>query len=126
YGGEVHTPNLDRLAAMGTEFTNAHCPSPQCCPSRTAVMSGQMPWTTGVYDNSHYWFPQIPESDMLPAHFRKNGYRAVGSGKIHHHTAGFNPPFQWDEYKRQLFTEAPWNHGSTELYPWSEYAPPPD
>ena len=34
----VHTPNIDRLAARGTLFTNAHCPSPICNPSRTAIL----------------------------------------------------------------------------------------
>ena len=40
YEGKVHTPNIDRLAARGTLFTNAHCPSPKCAPSRAAILTG--------------------------------------------------------------------------------------
>ena len=45
---QVQTPNLDRLAARGTLFTNAHCQSPLCNPSRTSVMLGLRPTTTGI------------------------------------------------------------------------------
>jgi len=41
YSGKVHTPNL----------TNAHSPSTVCNPSRTAIMTGLRPSTTGIYNN---------------------------------------------------------------------------
>jgi len=34
----------------------------------------------------------------LPQHFKDHGYLSAGCGKVHHHTDGFNPPDQWDEY----------------------------
>jgi arylsulfatase A-like enzyme len=34
----------------------------------------------------------------LPHYFRNHGYTSAGGGKVHHHTVGFNPPDQWDEY----------------------------
>ena len=43
YEGTVHTPNIDRLADRGMLFTNAHCPSPKCAPSRAAIMTGLLP-----------------------------------------------------------------------------------
>lgn len=43
------TPNLDRLAERGTVFLNAHCNAPLCNPSRTSLMLGLRPTTTGVY-----------------------------------------------------------------------------
>ena len=46
------TPNFDRLAAMGTLFTSAHCAAPLCNPSRAALMTGIRPSTSGVYTNS--------------------------------------------------------------------------
>ncbi len=58
YEGTVHTPNIDRLASRGMLFTNAHCPSPKCAPSRAAIMTGLRPSTTGLYDNSHWWLPK--------------------------------------------------------------------
>src|SRR5829696_4884254 len=46
---QVKTPHMDALAAKGTTFTNAHCQSPLCNPSRTSVLTGLRPSTTGVY-----------------------------------------------------------------------------
>ncbi len=44
---QAKTPNIDRLAAMGTTFTNAHTAVPACEPSRCALMSGRRPWVSG-------------------------------------------------------------------------------
>src|SRR4051812_36167597 len=49
---QVKTPNLDRLAKMGTTFTRAYCAAPVCNPSRAALMSGLLPSTTSVYENN--------------------------------------------------------------------------
>ena len=95
YEGRVHTPNIDRLASRGMLFTNAHCASPKCAPSRAALMTGLRPSTTGLYDNGHWWFPNLPGVVTIPAHFRNHGYTAQGAGKIFHHTAGNHPPNQW-------------------------------
>ena len=43
------TPNLDRLAASGVNFTNAHAPGVYCAPSRTAIFTGLQASTTGCY-----------------------------------------------------------------------------
>ena len=92
------TPHIDRLAARGTLFTNAHAPSPKCNPSRTAILSGLRPSTTGIYANSEWWKPNYPDLVTLPRYFKDNGYYAAGGGKVFHHTPGFNPPDSWDEY----------------------------
>lgn len=48
---QTKTPNIDRLVARGTAFTNSHCAAPACNPSRAALMSGLRPWQTGIYTN---------------------------------------------------------------------------
>ena len=65
--GVVHTPNLDRLAAAGTLFMNAHCAAPACNPSRTAVMYGIRPSTSGVYSNNqpHRLAPRLANAATL-------------------------------------------------------------
>ena len=70
YEGVVHTPNIDRLARRGMLFTNAHCPSPKCAPSRAAIMTGLRPSTTGLYDNKQWWRPNLPDVVTIPVHFR--------------------------------------------------------
>src|ERR1700688_4348314 len=68
----VHTPNIDRLAAAGALFSNAHCAAPVCNPSRTALFTGKRPSTSGVYDNEQYWRPALPGLLTIPEYFRKN------------------------------------------------------
>jgi len=95
---QTKTPAIDRLAKDGLLFRNAHITSPLCNPSRTATLLGKMPSTTGVYTNSHWWIPLQPKSTSLFHHFRNNGYKVAGGGKVFHHTPGFNDPNGWDEY----------------------------
>ncbi len=126
YEGTVHTPNIDRLAARGTLFTNAHCPSPKCAPSRAAIMTGLMPSTTGLYGNGHWWYANYPDVVTIPVHFRNHGYRVAGAGKIFHHTAGNHPPNQWEDFQKLVFRDDPWFRGVKLNYPWSEYKPNPE
>ncbi len=109
YEGEVYTPYMDSLAASGLNFVNAHCPSPVCNPSRTAILTGLMPYSSGIYGNDQWWKPNLPEAKSLPMLFKENGYLVNGAGKIFHHTAGFNPPDQWDHFQDQVFDD-PWSH----------------
>ena len=84
------TPNLDRLAARGTTFLNAHIQSPICNPSRTSLMLGLRPTTTGIYGLSP-WFrtlPQWRDRVALPQHFKAYGYRTFTTGKVYHGNAG--------------------------------------
>ncbi len=83
---QVETPYIDGLAKRGTVFTNAHCQAPVCNPSRTSVMTGLRPSTTGVYGLAP-WFRTVDElKDLvtLPQHFAKAGYRTYTVGKIYH------------------------------------------
>ena len=83
---QVKTPNFDRLAARGVTFANAHCQAPLCNPSRTSVLTGLRPTTTGVYALNP-WFREAPGFEdhvTLPQEFMKHGYRVVTTGKIYH------------------------------------------
>lgn len=87
---QVRTPHLDRLAARGTTFLNAHCQAPLCNPSRTSLMLGLRPTTTGVYGLAP-WFRSLPawrDRVTLPQHFRAHGYRTYTAGKIYHGGVG--------------------------------------
>lgn len=54
FGGnqQAITPNIDALAEKGVVFKNAYCSAPLCNPSRTSILTGYKPSTTGVYGNN--------------------------------------------------------------------------
>ena len=80
------TPNIDRLAARGTLFANAHCQAPLCNPSRTSVLSGLRPSTTGVYGLAPgpRQVPMLKDWVMLPQYFAQQGYFTACFGKVWH------------------------------------------
>ncbi len=88
---QAKTPNLDRLAARGVTFTNAHCQAPMCNPSRTSLMTGKRPSTTGVYALDPWFRTAEPLKDLVtfPQHFQASGYVTMATGKLHHD--GFPP-----------------------------------
>ncbi|MFV1995161.1 MAG: sulfatase-like hydrolase/transferase [Verrucomicrobiales bacterium] len=93
---QARTPNIDRLAAMGLSFTNAHTAVPACEPSRCALMSGRRPWTSGCYKNGDGWKNFQKPGEGLSAQFLKAGYHVAGAGKIYHSMAYYES--EWSEY----------------------------
>jgi arylsulfatase A-like enzyme len=86
---QAHTPNLSRLAARGVLFTNAHCNSPLCAPSRASLLTGLYPSTTGYYgfdQTFNLWrdHPGLADAKTLVQYFEENGYRTLGTGKVFH------------------------------------------
>ncbi len=86
YGAtKISTPNIDKLAARGIRFTNAHATSATCTPSRYALMTGQYPWRrqgTGVLPGDAALI--IPtDKTTLPKLFQKAGYKTGCVGKWH-------------------------------------------
>ena len=92
----VRTPNLDRLARRSLLFTRAYPAAPSCNPSRTALLTGVRPSTSGVYENDNPWRPVLPDAVTLPQYFMRHGYEVVGAGKIFHNT--YNDPASWHRY----------------------------
>ena len=107
YGGEIRTPNLDRLAAEGVRFTQFYnCGV--CWATRTSLMTGYYPRQTGCdpYNGNKYATWTLPLPRMLGA----LGYRTYHSGKWHvsatgcasAHAAGFDHAYDdaqgWLDY----------------------------
>jgi arylsulfatase A-like enzyme len=101
---QARTPNLDRLAASGILFTNAHCAAPACNPSRTAVFTGMSPHRSGLYRNGQKMREVLPDAELLPKTFSRAGYWSGGSGKMLHY---FIDARSWDEYFPAKQTEDP-------------------
>lgn len=92
------TPNMDKLAMRGINFTNAHCSAPGCSPSRNALLYGVEPFNSGLYPfYEHAIHEQLMEQyTTLPRLLKENGYNTFGAGKIHH---GFkDDPREWTNY----------------------------
>lgn len=94
YGAkQIHTPNIDALAARGTLFRNAFCQQAVCNPSRASFMTGMRPDSTKIIDNNEHFRFVNPQSLTIPQHFKANGYFTQSVGKIYH--TGFDDPQSW-------------------------------
>jgi arylsulfatase A-like enzyme len=86
YGARrVRTPNLDRLAAQGVRFTDAHSPSATCTPTRYALLTGEYAWRrkgTGVLPGSASLIID-PARTTVPSLLKASGYKTAGVGKWH-------------------------------------------
>ena len=80
YGGDVDTPNLDKLAAGGLRFTNAYSTA-RCGPSRNCLLTGYYAQQTAA----DVMTPgNVPEwTRFLPEYLKPQGYRSYHSGKWH-------------------------------------------
>ncbi len=84
---QVVTPNIDRLAGRGTLFANAHAQAPICNPSRSSLLLGLRPSTTGIYALAPDMRknPGTAGAISLPQYLSAQGYRTLGAGKIFHY-----------------------------------------
>ncbi|MBR8536143.1 sulfatase [Carboxylicivirga sediminis] len=92
------TPNMDKLAAKGVNFTNAHCSAPGCSPSRNALLYGVEPFNSGLYPfYEHDIHEQLMDRYItLPRLLKEHGYNTYGAGKIHHGLK--DDPREWTGY----------------------------
>ncbi|WPJ95954.1 sulfatase [Coraliomargarita algicola] len=54
----VNTPNVDRVAEQGINFTSAYTPNPKCAPSRSVIITGRNPWQLEAAVNHRPIFPE--------------------------------------------------------------------
>jgi len=78
----VKTPNLDQLAATGVRFTRAYCQDAICVASRTSLLTGLYPRTTGCLDNGD---SPVSQAKLYPLQqvFQSAGYLTGCFGKRH-------------------------------------------
>src|SRR4051812_7900719 len=109
YGGEIQTPNLDRLAANGLRFTQFYNTA-RCWPTRASLL-------TGYYAQQVRMDPpqgRIPQwTRVLPHYLKPLGYRCYHSGKWHLtgapkavRDAGFDHSYKIDDHARYFAPQA--------------------
>jgi len=84
YGhGIVKSPNIDAFARESVLLADCHCQVALCTPSRTSILTGIRPTTSGIVKIDDDWQEILPETVSLPRHFRDNGYFTSCVGKIY-------------------------------------------
>jgi arylsulfatase A-like enzyme len=78
----VSTPRIDAFARQALLFERCYCQVAICGASRTSILTGLRPESTGVLGDTEQWREHAPEAVSLPRHFRDNGYRTYAIGKI--------------------------------------------
>ena len=84
YGDKlIKTPNIDRLARMGTVFMSNYCQQAVCGPTRASLMTGMRPDYTKVWDLKTTMRSVNPDILSLPQYFISQGYSTQGIGKVY-------------------------------------------
>jgi arylsulfatase A-like enzyme len=93
--GYVMSPNIDRLAAKGTLFSQAYCNSPACSPSRASMHTGQYPFRNGIYGFEQAHQAADPSRRTIPQVMREAGYKTVSFGKHGYYIFKWAPGLTW-------------------------------
>ncbi|ARN57449.1 sulfatase [Sedimentisphaera salicampi] len=88
YGGDAHTPNIDKLATQGMKMNNCFQAAPMCSPTRHNIYTGLYPVKSGAHPNHTC----AKEGTKSIVHYLKPlGYRVALSGKRHIHPRSVFP-----------------------------------
>jgi choline-sulfatase len=105
----IQTPAMDALAARGTRFENAYCPSPICVPSRASLATGRYAHETRNWDNAS---PYVgTEADSWAHRVRDAGQKVTTVGKLHFRAEG--DPTGFDDQRLVMHVL----DGTGDLYP---------
>ena len=78
----VKSPNIDAFAQDAVLLEDCHCQVALCTPSRTSILAGIRPETSGIVKIDDNWQNVLPDAVSLSRHFRNNGYYTSCVGKI--------------------------------------------
>lgn len=99
YGNsQIQTPNIDRLARLGTLFLSNYCQQSVCGPTRASLMTGMRPDYTRVWDLKTQMRDMNPSILTLPQYLISQGYNTAGIGKIYHPSSAIDKidPVSWN------------------------------
>ena len=112
---DAHYPTLGHLAARSTTFTNAHCTTPFCAPSRAAFFTGKYAFNNGCkigregspnengFQGGYQRFKTLGhDQNELGVWMKQAGYRTIHVGKYHHSGFDHQVPAGWDDFSASL------------------------
>jgi N-sulfoglucosamine sulfohydrolase len=111
YGSHsIKTPNIDRLAAEGTRFTNAFASTASCSGSRSTIYTGLHTHQNGQYGLEHGWnhFQTFEYIDTVPTIFNSIGYQTGIIGKVH---VGPRRAYPWEVFNASPSRNVKWVAG---------------
>ncbi|HKB38711.1 MAG TPA: sulfatase, partial [Gemmataceae bacterium] len=123
YGAkDLRTPNLDRLAAEGTRFTNFYVAQPVCTASRAALLTGCYPNRVRMAGALNHTSPTgiHPQETLLSELFKKQGYATAIYGKWH---LGMHGPFLPTRRGFDEFFGLPYSNDNGPLHPVTKGIP---
>lgn len=116
------TPNLDKFRKQGVSFTQMHCPSPHCCPSRATFFTGQYPSRHGIWNNVQVGNTLsrdlTPGTRMWSEDLAQSGYDMHYFGKWHVSAVQGPKDKGWTEH---TVTAGPCRPDRPNTYEWDRY-----
>jgi len=110
YDKSISTPNITRIGAAGTVYTQAYVTAPVCSPSRAGILTGKNQFR---WDKPASWGPGLPDNEKTIAEYLKEaGYETARIGK---NDLGRN-------FHKNNVREYPLNHGYDEFLGFSAHA----
>lgn len=91
---QVHTPNLDRLAAQSVRFDNAYTPNPSCIPARASIFTGRYPSQCGA---PCYITPLAKGETTFMKLLQQGGYYTAVIGKQHFWTSEVERGYDYED-----------------------------
>jgi len=80
--GYVESPEVDKLAQMGTTFINTYCQAQVCAPSRACMHYGRYPFRSGVYEFEYFNNKAEHTRPSIPETMEEMGYQTLHIGKL--------------------------------------------
>jgi arylsulfatase A-like enzyme len=112
---DQHFPAIAELYRQSTVFTNAHCTTPFCAPSRAALFTGKYGFNNGCKTGSETASTSVGfqggyqrfknyghDRNELGFWMKRSGYRTMHIGKFHHNGFDFQVPAGWDDFSVSL------------------------
>ena len=91
--GIIRTPNLDSIAATGVRYERAYVPNVTCTPSRSSLLTGQLPYTHGAWGIG---VPLPRDAPSVASYLKDAGYHTALIGKGHFEPS-HDPELRFDE-----------------------------